>query len=143
MHRQIGRVIDQQSSWAKPLGEGAQELLKEVFEGTWPLKDLLNGRWLGHPLHPVVTDVPVGAMTVAAIQSGGARKSPKYPAASCWPRVQIRTEPSSTTASTRNPSHLTSNSQSGPSNGAATSVASIGGTNAGRVRGVRAVTAAA
>ena len=33
MHRQVGRVIDQQASWAKPLGEGAQELLKEVFEG--------------------------------------------------------------------------------------------------------------
>jgi len=67
MHRQIGRVIDQQATWAKPLGEGAQELLKEVFEGTRPLKDVLNGRWLGHPLHPVVTDVPVGAMTVAAV----------------------------------------------------------------------------
>jgi nitrite reductase/ring-hydroxylating ferredoxin subunit/uncharacterized membrane protein len=67
MHRQIGRVIDQQATWAKPLGEGAQELLKDVFEATRPLKDVLNGRWLGHPLHPVVTDVPVGAMTVAAV----------------------------------------------------------------------------
>jgi nitrite reductase/ring-hydroxylating ferredoxin subunit/uncharacterized membrane protein len=67
MHRQIGRVIDQQASWAKPLGDSAQELLKAVFEGTRPLKDLLNGTWLGHPVHPVVTDVPVGAMTVAAV----------------------------------------------------------------------------
>ena len=67
MHRQIGRVIDQQASWAKPLGEGAQEVLKEVFDATRPLKDVLNGTWLGHPVHPVVTDVPVGAMTVAAV----------------------------------------------------------------------------
>jgi nitrite reductase/ring-hydroxylating ferredoxin subunit/uncharacterized membrane protein len=67
MHRQIGRVIDQQASWAKPLGDSAQELLKAAFEGTRPLKDLLNGTWLGHPVHPVVTDVPVGAMTVAAV----------------------------------------------------------------------------
>jgi nitrite reductase/ring-hydroxylating ferredoxin subunit/uncharacterized membrane protein len=67
MHRQIGRVIDQQASWAKPLGDSAQELLKTAFEGTRPLKDLLNGTWLGHPVHPVVTDVPVGAMTVAAV----------------------------------------------------------------------------
>ena len=67
MHRQIGRVIDQQASWAKPLGERAQDVLGEVFSATRPLKDVLNGTWLGHPLHPVVTDVPVGAMTVAAV----------------------------------------------------------------------------
>jgi nitrite reductase/ring-hydroxylating ferredoxin subunit/uncharacterized membrane protein len=67
MHRQVGRVIDQQASWAKPLGERAQEVLGEVFAGTRPLKDLLNGTWLGHPVHPMVTDVPVGAMTVAAV----------------------------------------------------------------------------
>jgi nitrite reductase/ring-hydroxylating ferredoxin subunit len=28
-------------------------------------KNALNGTWLGHPLHPVITDVPVGAWTVA------------------------------------------------------------------------------
>src|SRR5207344_2441328 len=67
MHRQVGRVIDQQASWAKPLGERAQEVLGELFAGTRPLKDLLNGTWLGHPVHPMVTDVPVGAMTVAAV----------------------------------------------------------------------------
>ena len=30
-----------------------------------PLKDLLSGTWLGHPLHPVLTDVPIGAWTGA------------------------------------------------------------------------------
>ena len=29
------------------------------------IKDLLNGTWLGHPLHPALTDVPVGAWTAA------------------------------------------------------------------------------
>jgi nitrite reductase/ring-hydroxylating ferredoxin subunit/uncharacterized membrane protein len=29
------------------------------------LKDILNGTWLGHPLHPAITDVPVGAWTAA------------------------------------------------------------------------------
>jgi nitrite reductase/ring-hydroxylating ferredoxin subunit len=68
MHRQIGRVIDQQASWAKPLGERAQELLAAVFaDGRRPVKNFLNGTWLGHPVHPAVTDVPVGAMTVAAL----------------------------------------------------------------------------
>jgi nitrite reductase/ring-hydroxylating ferredoxin subunit/uncharacterized membrane protein len=30
-----------------------------------PLKDALSGTWLGHPLHPVLTDVVVGAWTSA------------------------------------------------------------------------------
>ena len=30
-----------------------------------PTKDALNGTWLGHSLHPVITDVPIGAWTVA------------------------------------------------------------------------------
>lgn len=67
MHREIASLIDAQESWAKPLGERAQKLLADAFDRTRPAKDLLNGTWLGHPVHPVVTDVPVGAMTVAAV----------------------------------------------------------------------------
>src|SRR6266849_94970 len=31
------------------------------------LKSLLNGTWLGHPLHPVITDVPVTAWMLTAV----------------------------------------------------------------------------
>jgi nitrite reductase/ring-hydroxylating ferredoxin subunit/uncharacterized membrane protein len=31
------------------------------------LQDFLNGSWLGHPLHPVLTDVVVGAATVVVL----------------------------------------------------------------------------
>jgi nitrite reductase/ring-hydroxylating ferredoxin subunit/uncharacterized membrane protein len=31
------------------------------------LKSLLNGTWLGHPLHPVITDVPVTAWIMTAV----------------------------------------------------------------------------
>jgi nitrite reductase/ring-hydroxylating ferredoxin subunit/uncharacterized membrane protein len=31
------------------------------------VEDALNGVWLGHPLHPLLTDIPVGAWTTAAI----------------------------------------------------------------------------
>lgn len=31
------------------------------------LKTLLHGSWLGHPLHPVLTDIPLGAWPLAAI----------------------------------------------------------------------------
>jgi nitrite reductase/ring-hydroxylating ferredoxin subunit/uncharacterized membrane protein len=30
-------------------------------------KSLLNGTWLGHPLHPAITDVPIGAWLLAAL----------------------------------------------------------------------------
>jgi nitrite reductase/ring-hydroxylating ferredoxin subunit len=43
-----------------------------------PLKDLLSGTWLGHPLHPALTDVPVGAWTVAlALDLLGERRGAK------------------------------------------------------------------
>lgn len=31
------------------------------------MKQLLQGTWLGHPLHPAITDVPIGAWTTAGI----------------------------------------------------------------------------
>lgn len=31
------------------------------------LKSLLNGTWLGHPLHPVITDVPIAAWVLTAL----------------------------------------------------------------------------
>jgi nitrite reductase/ring-hydroxylating ferredoxin subunit/uncharacterized membrane protein len=67
MHREIAALIDDQASWAKPLGERVQHWLAGLFDARREVKDLLNGTWLGHPVHPAVTDVPVGAMTVAAV----------------------------------------------------------------------------
>jgi nitrite reductase/ring-hydroxylating ferredoxin subunit/uncharacterized membrane protein len=31
------------------------------------LKIFLNGTWVGHPLHPVLTDIPIGAWTLAMV----------------------------------------------------------------------------
>ena len=31
------------------------------------LKIFLNGTWVGHPLHPVLTDIPIGAWTLAIV----------------------------------------------------------------------------
>jgi nitrite reductase/ring-hydroxylating ferredoxin subunit/uncharacterized membrane protein len=33
--------------------------------GSGPLKDALAGTWLGHPAHPMLTDLPIGAWTSA------------------------------------------------------------------------------
>jgi len=47
--------------------DGAGKALKSLVDRYIPerseLKDLLSGTWLGHPLHPVLTDVVVGAWT--------------------------------------------------------------------------------
>lgn len=32
-----------------------------------PVKDLLSGKWLGHPLHPMLTDIPIGSWTSAFV----------------------------------------------------------------------------
>src|SRR3954451_506041 len=66
--------------------------------GPQPLRDALHGLWLGHPLHPMLTDVPIGAWTAAGvldllpgtghasttlIPAGGPAAAP--PAAPGWP----------------------------------------------------------
>lgn len=35
--------------------------------GPGPLKDALSGTWLGHALHPLLTDVPIGTWTSATV----------------------------------------------------------------------------
>jgi hypothetical protein len=32
-----------------------------------PLKVFLNGTWVGHPLHPMLTDIPIGAWTLTIL----------------------------------------------------------------------------
>lgn len=43
-----------------------------------PVKDALHGTWLGHPLHPLLTDLPIGCFTSATALDllGGARLAP-------------------------------------------------------------------
>jgi nitrite reductase/ring-hydroxylating ferredoxin subunit len=47
--------------WAKPLKNAVDRVVKPG-----PMKDLLTGRWLGHSVHPVLTDVPIGAWVCSA-----------------------------------------------------------------------------
>jgi nitrite reductase/ring-hydroxylating ferredoxin subunit/uncharacterized membrane protein len=48
---------------AQPLQKGVLAAVPEKSE----LKDLLSGTWLGHPLHPPLTDVVIGAWTSALL----------------------------------------------------------------------------
>ncbi len=51
------------------LADWLRNLLTKIVQETplRPLKLFLNGTWLEHPLHPVLTDIPIGAWTVAII----------------------------------------------------------------------------
>ena len=67
MGRFLTRLIDAQAVWARPLGDFNQRWLGAVLRPLGPVKDLLHGRWLGHPLHAASTDIPIGALTVALV----------------------------------------------------------------------------
>ena len=65
--RVLERVLDAQSGWAKPLGDWLHRLAAAIFGRMLPIRDFLAGTWLGHPLHALLTDVPIGALTLAII----------------------------------------------------------------------------
>ncbi|MGX6604404.1 Rieske 2Fe-2S domain-containing protein [Micromonosporaceae bacterium Da 78-11] len=54
---------------ARALDGVSDKIQSAVFAAVRPqrLRDLLHGAWLGHPLHPVVVQVPVGAFISAAV----------------------------------------------------------------------------
>jgi hypothetical protein len=48
-----------------PLATTIQGVVQKVLAaGGSPLRSALSGTWLGHPLHPLLTDIPIGAWTV-------------------------------------------------------------------------------
>jgi nitrite reductase/ring-hydroxylating ferredoxin subunit/uncharacterized membrane protein len=65
--RYINRAVDAQARWSKPFGDFNHRWLTALFRPIRPIKDILDGTWLGHPVHAAVTDVPIGAMTVSLI----------------------------------------------------------------------------
>ena len=52
MGRLLARLVAAQDGWAKPLGDFNHRWLSALFGPIRPIKDFLNGTWLGHPLHP-------------------------------------------------------------------------------------------
>lgn len=78
----IIRKIEEQD-WLQPAEDALKKGLDAAFEPDRkhgkPIENALHGVWLGHALHPVLTDLPVGAWSVAFIldaieETTGARK---------------------------------------------------------------------
>ena len=67
LHNAIERILEAQAAWADPLGKLFVAIFAAIYKPVPILKDLLNGVWLGHPLHPAITDVPIGAYVVAVV----------------------------------------------------------------------------
>ena len=65
--RYLTRAVDAQARWSKPFGDFNHRWLGALFHPIRPIQNFLNGTWLGHPVHSVVTDVPVGALTVSIV----------------------------------------------------------------------------
>ncbi|PYJ40888.1 MAG: hypothetical protein DME86_10815 [Verrucomicrobia bacterium] len=67
---QIGDVINE-LEWLGPVEKSldavAETTLNQKNSFMQQVRNFLHGTWLGHPLHPVITDVPLGAWTTAAV----------------------------------------------------------------------------
>jgi nitrite reductase/ring-hydroxylating ferredoxin subunit/uncharacterized membrane protein len=62
----IANIIAEQE-WIDGLAEPLAGTIRNLLRQTREVKNALHGTWLGHPLHPVLTDIPIGAWTVALV----------------------------------------------------------------------------
>lgn len=61
------RIIDAQNGWARPFGDWLHGVMDAIYGRMVPIRSFLNGTWLGHPLHAVLTDVPIGALFLVIV----------------------------------------------------------------------------
>jgi nitrite reductase/ring-hydroxylating ferredoxin subunit/uncharacterized membrane protein len=67
MDRWLARLVVAQGRWAKPFGEFNHRWLHALFHPMPAVRDFLNGRWLGHPLHGLLTDAPIGILFLVIV----------------------------------------------------------------------------
>jgi nitrite reductase/ring-hydroxylating ferredoxin subunit/uncharacterized membrane protein len=63
----LARIMAAQDRWARPFGEFNHRWLSALFGPMRPIRDLLSGVWLGHPVHSAVTDVPIGTVLLVVV----------------------------------------------------------------------------
>ena len=62
-------------SESKPIDEKLQKLVDKALYGggsdaAQAIRNFLNGVWIGEPLHVILTDIPIGAWTIALVFDG-------------------------------------------------------------------------
>ncbi len=71
MPRTYSQQIIDRLDWLDDVAEKVQPIVREAInKGGVTLRDALDGTWLGTPLHPALTDVPIGSWTAALIFDG-------------------------------------------------------------------------
>jgi nitrite reductase/ring-hydroxylating ferredoxin subunit/uncharacterized membrane protein len=65
--RFLSRLIYAQAGWARPLGNFNVRVLRAILRPIRPIKDFLNGKWLGHSVHVALSDLPIGILTLTII----------------------------------------------------------------------------
>ena len=74
----LDTIADQK--WLESAADPISKAIRDLFPGEagQTIKDALHGTWLGHPLHPALVAIPVGAWSLAmmldALDALGARK---------------------------------------------------------------------
>lgn len=63
--RQLVRELEELRA-LDPVAEKVSGVVTSLSEAK-PVKNVLTGRWLGHPVHPLLTDLPIGAWSGAAV----------------------------------------------------------------------------
>lgn len=61
------RSLDWIDEVAEPVQQAVQTIYQSGGKAGQKIADFLHGTWLGHPLHPILTDIPVGAWTAAVV----------------------------------------------------------------------------
>jgi nitrite reductase/ring-hydroxylating ferredoxin subunit/uncharacterized membrane protein len=66
IRRFVNRNMLDKWGWGVGIADFYTAISRFVLRPTW-LRSILHGTWYGHPLHPLLTDVPVGGLTIALI----------------------------------------------------------------------------
>jgi nitrite reductase/ring-hydroxylating ferredoxin subunit/uncharacterized membrane protein len=72
--RAVKRVVHsaEQQEWVHELTNTIEEKIvvgayDKLGDAQWPIRNVLHGSFMGHPLHATVTDIPTGAWTTAFV----------------------------------------------------------------------------
>jgi len=66
IRRFVNRNLLDKWDWGVGIADFYTAVSRTVIRPKW-LRSFFHGTWLGHPLHPLLTDVPIGALTVALV----------------------------------------------------------------------------
>ena len=68
--QRLSRAVARQE-WLKPVEENLQSAIHKLFHAGGSrgqsIKNFLHGTWVGHPLHVILTDIPIGAWTTGMV----------------------------------------------------------------------------